>query len=252
MGVTVPWSGSFVIDGDPDGGIDVTQVDHKLFRLRSTVRYVGEQTGLEDEVDAEVLHAIRAVTSEQLPFTDLTSVPAPLRWFVSQYGAHTPAALIHDALIGADPPIEGLTDVQADRYFRYMLEDLGVPLIRRWLMWAAVAYRTRFCSGGLERLGIIVWFSTSLLGMVIALRAFVMADWDVVAAAAMAPLAASALWGRQYGAGLIAAYSAPWLVPPTLFAALGFAVYSTLERLAGWISGPRRRRDTQPVRYETF
>lgn len=250
MRTTVPWMGSFVIDGDSNGGIAVTQIDHKLFLLGSTVQYVGAETGLEGRVDDDVLRRIRTVTPDQLPFTDLTSVPASLRWFVSQYGSHTPAALIHDALIGADPPIEGLTDAQADRYFRYILEDLGVPLIRRWLMWAAVAYRTRRCAGGLKRLGITLWFVASILGMLAAVLALVMGEWGVLAAAVAAPLAFAALWGRQYVAGLVASYSAPWLVPPTLFGALGFIVYSALERLVGSVVRPRPRR--QPVRYETF
>ena len=39
----------------------------------------------------------------RLPRTDLASVPLPLRWLVSNYGVHTPAALIHDWMIDTEP-----------------------------------------------------------------------------------------------------------------------------------------------------
>ena len=49
--------------------------------------------------------------------------------------------------------------------------------------------------------------------------------------AAVLPFVASVLWGRQYGAGLVAALSAPWLLPPSVLAVLGYWVYRELESL---------------------
>jgi hypothetical protein len=251
MDSPVPWKGSFVIDGDPDGPIAVRQIDLKLFRLDSTVRYVGARTGLEDVVAPEIIESIRQVDPAQLPTTDLTSVPKSLRWFVSQYGVHTPAALIHDALIGAERPVEGLTDEHADRYFRFMLEDLGVRWIRRWLMWAAVALRTRFCAGGVKRISIVAWVVASVLGLSTAVWALLAGAWLVLVGAVLAPLVFAALWGQQYGAGLAAAYTAPWVLPPTLFGTAGFVVYSGLEALADRFIG-RRRAGDQPITYDAF
>jgi hypothetical protein len=219
--------------------------------LGSTVRYVGNETGLEGSVGAELIDRVRQVGPRQLPLTDLTSVPKALRWFVGQYGVHTPAAIIHDALIGGEEVPAGMTDELADRYFRFMLDDLGVRLIRRWLMWAAVALRTRFCAGGLKRVSIVAWVVASAVGMVIAAWATLTGAWLVLLAAVLAPVVFAGLWGRQYGAGVAAAYSAPWILPPTLFGAAGFYLYSGLEHLVDRVVG-RGRSGDQPTTYETF
>jgi len=49
--------------------------------------------------------------------------------------------LIHDRLIGIENGPSDLTDVLADRYFRFMIEAVGMSWLRRWMMWAAVAFR---------------------------------------------------------------------------------------------------------------
>ncbi len=248
---TTPWKGSFVIDGDPDGSIRVSQFGIKDFTLESTITYVGEKTGLEGKLGDEVLDDIRTVGPASLPTTDLTSVPGPLRWFLSQYGSHTPAALIHDRLIGVDPPIEGLTDAYTDRYFRTMLKDLGVRWIRRWLMWTAVAFRTRYKAGGLKQASVVAWVVAMALGtaaLVVGLRD---GNTAVVVGALVAPLLTAGLWGLQYGAGLLAAFSAVWLLPPTVLGALGFVIYWVLERVAG-VFVEKDEPKPEPISYKTF
>ncbi len=86
------------------------------------------------------------VPDPEHPFTtDLTSVPRLLTWLVPKSGRHLPAALIHDGLIGEDPPSYRTDDgsrvdrIDADVIFRNAMQDTGVGLIRRWLVWAAVA-----------------------------------------------------------------------------------------------------------------
>jgi hypothetical protein len=44
-----PWSKSFLVDGSPGGAIRLSQTGLKEFELASTVRYIGEQTGLEGQ-----------------------------------------------------------------------------------------------------------------------------------------------------------------------------------------------------------
>ena len=39
-------------------------------------------------------------------------------------------------------------------------------------------------------------------------------------------------WGKQYGASLVAAIAALWILPAAAFAALGYVVYQSLEFLA--------------------
>ncbi len=244
-----PWSDSFEIEGSPGGHIRLEQIDAKQFELRSTVRYIGEQTGLENTLPDEALNEIRIVSPEKLPATDLTSVPAPLRWFVGRYGVHTPAALIHDWLIPqpSTPPVPDMTDEYADRYFRFMLEDLGVRLIRRWLMWAAVATRTRWARGWLQKLLLSVWVATSLGGMTVFVSSWLKGDILAVILAALAPLVFASLWQRQYGAGIVAAYSAPWILPPTILALAGYLVYLLLEFIVGLIVPSRS--GTRPIRF---
>ncbi len=100
--------------------------------------------------------------------TDLASIPAPFTWLVPKDGTHTPAALLHDALV-SDPmlpadyrlahrdPESGLwhTDdadpeprcerEDADNIFRHAMAHLGVSFIRRWMVWATVTAAT-LCS----------------------------------------------------------------------------------------------------------
>jgi hypothetical protein len=251
MNEDVPWHGSFAVDGSLSAGIRLTQIGLKQFRLESTVRYLGRETGLEGRLSDAVIDELRNVGPQSLPVTDLTSVPTALRWFVSQYGAHTPAALIHDRLIGVTDDIEGLTDPRADRFFRFMLRDVGVRWIRRWLMWAAVALRTRYKAGGIKQWSVVIWCVASIVGMVTAVWATLTSSWFVLLLTALAPFLFAVLWWRQYGAGVAASYAAPWLVPPTLFGFLGFLVYAALEAVAGKIVD-RRRRDEERLTYEAF
>jgi len=263
-----PWIYSFEIEGDEDGGIGLSQINRREFLFTSTIRYVGAETGLEAKLSAEAIEMARTVSSDRMPITDLVSVPTALRWFVGRYGVHTPAALIHDWLIPSpsDPPVPGMTDQLADRYFRFMLKDLGVRVIRRWLMWTAVAMRTRFTSGFLRAALLLVWLAASLTGISAFIVAMIsladvslpgwMADvidavggeWAMVAIAAAAPFLFAILWGRQYAAGIFAAYSAVWITPPTVFATVGYAVYLILEV----ILSPADQKGDEPYRYRYF
>ena len=76
----------------------------------------------------------------------------------------------------------------------------------------------------------------SFTGMTI----FVVGLWRgtvaAVVAATFAPFLFAGLWGRQYGAGIVAAYSAPWLLPPTFFAWAGYLIYLGAEWLVGLLT----------------
>ena len=238
-----PWviSGSFEVEDDPTGRIGLYQLDEKTFALQSSLTYIGEETGLEDKVPPPTLVRIRSVSPETLPTTDLASVPTVLRWFAGRYGIYTPAVLIHDWLIPqpVDPPLVGMTNEYADRYFRFMLGDLGVPTIRRWLMWAATAARTRSTSGLLGATLLVLWVIASIAGMTTFVVGLATGNALAVITATFAPFLFAGLWGRQYGAGIVAAYSAPWILPPTLFAWAGYLVYVAVEWFVGLFTGER-------------
>ena len=231
-----PWGHCFKRTGtDEPATIELTQLDVKLFRLQSSLTYIGPSS----------VNAPREVGPTSLPTTDLTSVPGPMRWFVSPYGLHTPAALLHDRLVGEEAP-EGFQRADADRLFRDMLDALGVPLLRRYLMWAAVAYGTRWSAGGPRRIGIVAWSVLAAFGM--AALAIGLATWSLpwLAVAVVLPFPAAALWGKQYGGGVLAAGSGPWLALPALIAALGYGIYWLLESTLQLLPITPERRDPAP------
>ena len=87
--------------------------------------------------------------------TDLTSVPALFTWLVPKTGQHLPATLLHDGLV--HPPgdvtyvsTEGhvVLRPEADRVLRDAMADAGTALIRRWLVWSAVATATMLSGAG--------------------------------------------------------------------------------------------------------
>lgn len=66
--------------------------------------------------------------------TDLASVPALFTWLVPTYGRYTKSAILHDFLWRT----RAVPRADADGIFRRSMRELGVPILRRWLMWAAV------------------------------------------------------------------------------------------------------------------
>lgn len=234
-----PWGHCFKVTGtDEPATIELTQLDVKLFRLETSMTYIGPTAvALPPGLDGW------EVGPRSLPTSDLTSVPGPMRWFVSPYGLHTPAALVHDRFVGAEAPA-GFPRRDADRLFRDMLNSLGVPMLRRWLMWSAVAYGTRWSAGGYRRVGIVLWTILALAGMAaLVVGVATLWPWWFVFAAVL-PFPAALLWGKQYGGGLLAAASGPWLALPALVAALGYGVYWAIEKVI-----PERRAPAKPSEF---
>ncbi len=238
-----PWVDSFEVETggtvQPDGLIVLSQTASKTFILGSTVRYIGQKTGLENKgLTPTEMDDVKIVRPSDLrPTTDLASVPGPLRWFVNSYGRHTPAALIHDRLIPTDSESHpGMKDAYADRFFRFMLEDLGYPWIKRWLMWAAVAFRTFYKT---RRWTSILWVAISLAAMTAFVVAIATSNWIWAFLLAVLPLPVSFLWREQYGAGIVAAAAAPFVLPPAVVVAVAYAVYWALEQ-AGRLLFPSR------------
>ncbi|MEM9608911.1 MAG: DUF1353 domain-containing protein [Actinomycetota bacterium] len=254
-----PWGDQFLIDDEPGNPIRLEQIDAKEFVLRSTIEFHGDM-GLSRESYPEITEEMKA-EARRLDAggrSDLASVPQFLRWFANPYGVYTPAALIHDDLIVGGEANAGTlrSDAAADRYFRFLLRAAGVDFFRRWIMWAAVALRTRWAVGGRRRAFLIVWIALSVLG----LTAFFSAvgellfdtgtvldidSWPLLIGSAATPFVAGGLWGKQWGASLVAAVAAPWILPPTLLAAVAYVSYRVLElgaNVAGRSAAARRPR----------
>ena len=72
--------------------------------------------------------------------TDFASVPRIVVWLIPRFGRYTPAAVLHDWLVTAGLTTRAVTSRDADGLFRRVLRELGVPPVRRWLMWAGVRW----------------------------------------------------------------------------------------------------------------
>lgn len=97
-----------------------------------------------DDQDWETLRALpyHAKTEDfEVPVhegTDFASVPRVFVWFIPRYGRYTKAAILHDYLCRIAVPDGRISRIDADGIFRQAMRELGVPFLRRWIMWAAV------------------------------------------------------------------------------------------------------------------
>ena len=167
------------------------------------------------------------VDGTSLGETDFASIPPYMSWFVSRYGRHTPAALVHDQLVQPKMPTSARKD--ADTLFLAMLDALEVPPVRSRVMWAAVTLATRAGGSVVSKLGLALWGVAAAGG--IALLVYGLATftaWAIIVAL-VGPAVGSVLWGSQIRAGLIAGYALPVVVLPALASVLGYWTYWIVE-----------------------
>ena len=91
------------------------------WKLAAPLRYTAAYQSFEIPTDAE---------------TDFASVPVLFQWLIPRSGRYTKAAVLHDFLWRT--PVDGVSRGDADGIFRRCMRELGVPFLRRWLMWAGV------------------------------------------------------------------------------------------------------------------
>jgi hypothetical protein len=72
--------------------------------------------------------------------TDFATVPRIAVWLIPRFGSYTKAAILHDWLL-TDSEV---SSVDADNLFRRALRELGVPPVRRTLMWVGVRWGAAF------------------------------------------------------------------------------------------------------------
>jgi hypothetical protein len=186
---------------------------------------------------------------------DLASIPGVLGWFARRHGRHTGAALVHDLLIlGRDaelpedvPQEWRLAPEQADLLFRELLLACGVPPVRSYVMWAAVAARTRWYSGLRRRAAMIAWGLSAAAGTGALVVGLAGGYEPLVGAAVVAPVAGALLWGRQYVAGLIGGYAVWWALAGSAPAWMAYKVYQGIEGLVWLVQWGRRRMAGAPV-----
>lgn len=107
----------------PDSTVDVRQVDDQDWEILRALPYHATTEDFEVPVHE---------------WTDFASVPRVFVWFIPRYGRYTKAAILHDYLCGIAVPAGRISRIEADGIFRQAMRELGVPFLRRWIMWAAV------------------------------------------------------------------------------------------------------------------
>ena len=109
----------------PDSTVDVRQVsDDSWITLRELLYH------------AKIEHFTVPVDEG----TDFASVPREFVWFIPRYGRYTKAAILHDYLCRELVPHGRISRIDADGIFLQAMRELGVPFLRRWIMWAAVRW----------------------------------------------------------------------------------------------------------------
>jgi hypothetical protein len=115
--------------GFPDGpNVDVRELDARSWEVLKAFTYLAQE-------DTYTVSAGEP--------TDFASVPRAFVWFIPSYGKYTKAAILHDHLCKlAEKGLFKRRD--ADGIFRQAMRVLGVPFLRRWIMWAAVRWGALF------------------------------------------------------------------------------------------------------------
>ncbi len=111
-----------------ESDVVVREVSDRAWELAAPLRYVGNTD--------------RFVVPTGFR-TDFASVPRIFVWLIPTYGRYTKAAILHDFL--CDESKAGRFDRDdADGLFRRAMRELGVPFLRRWIMWGAVSLATQW------------------------------------------------------------------------------------------------------------
>ncbi len=121
------------MSGFETGEVLVEQIDDENWMLQRALTYAGRSEIFDVPVRQE---------------TDFASVPRIFVWFLPRYGRYTKAAILHDYLWRVRAKNGTLDYVDADGIFRRAMRELGVPFMKRWIMWAAVRWGALFKPNG--------------------------------------------------------------------------------------------------------
>jgi hypothetical protein len=201
------------------------QVDPTNFNLEEPFQYL--------DADGSPLWVV-----PESDVTDLASVPTFLTWLVPRYGRHTLAALLHDHLQDKRIP-NPVSSAEADLIFRSAMADTGVPLLLRWIMWAAVSGRTRKNAGGIPMITVILWFGLygllGCLGLPVLVLAVAAGGTSLgtgallIAAAFVSPFVVGVLWWHGYRFAVISAVAILMIGFTALLDVVVYFVYFALE-----------------------
>lgn len=172
--------------------------------------------GYDDRVLGQLL-----VPAEPRFRTDLTSVPWLFTWLVPTTGAHLPAALLHDGLVGGDAEPQSYVSTEghrvardeADRVFRDALADTGTGVVRRWLVWTAVATATIYTgSEAWSRARLWGYRIAASLSILLILALGTLATFDLFDVGLRLPWMGDRQWWSELVGGLAGAVAIPVLM----------------------------------------
>ena len=126
----------------PGSTVDVQQIDDQDWKVLRALVYHATREDFEVPVGEH---------------TDFASVPRVFVWFIPRYGRYTKAAILHDYLCSVCVPAGRVSRIEADGIFRQAMRELGVPFLRRWIMWAAVRLGALTNSAGREKWWTEAW-----------------------------------------------------------------------------------------------
>lgn len=118
-------AGKHALGFSPGSTVDVRQVDDQNWKTLRALTYHAKAEEFEVPIHER---------------TDFASVPRVFVWFIPRYGRYTKAAILHDYLCSVAVPAGRISRIDADGIFRQAMRELGVPFLRRWIMWAAVRW----------------------------------------------------------------------------------------------------------------
>ena len=72
--------------------------------------------------------------------TDFATVPRAVVWLIPRFGRYTLPAILHDWLVTEGLRQRVVSSRDADGIFRRSMREVGVPVVRRWLMWTGVRW----------------------------------------------------------------------------------------------------------------
>ncbi len=129
------------------GGVQLQQIDESYWETLAALDYQGR---------SEVLTVPAGFR------TNLASVPRCAWWLVPRSGRYTPTVVLHDYL-AKNPGVTKVNRCDADGIFRRSMRELGVPLLRRRMMWTAVRL-----AGGPHRCGLGLLLAVLAISILVA------------------------------------------------------------------------------------
>jgi hypothetical protein len=233
---TTPFSAG---GGAQPGRFVFQQIDDDNFRLTESIWFTpddGSRPPLE-------------VNGDVLKTTDLASIPGFLGWFARRHGRHTPAALLHDALVRPEllPDEWRGSRREADLTFRRVLRATDVPPVRAYILWAGTNFASRASAGAARLAAVVVWLLAALTGSALLALGAVTANVPLIVVSLVAPVPFAVLWGRDILAGIVAGY-AFW--PVVLGGLPAFVAFHAINAVELLVLGLRKLRPrNRPYRH---